>query len=125
MDKIYMMVSILPTAECVKALLAFFKENDRTRDTDRPGSREPRAAKSWTYLWAWKPLKPALYFAFITGSTWKSLKKALYNKMQIDIPGRGIAFLIPFSSIGGRKVLQYLTVGQGSRDRGGEHVEEH
>lgn len=32
--------------------------------------------------------------------------------MRIDIPGRGIAFTIPLSSIGSKKVLQYLTVGQ-------------
>ena len=32
--------------------------------------------------------------------------------MNIDIPGRGIAFLIPMSSIGGKKALNYLTVGQ-------------
>lgn len=54
----------------------------------------------------------AIYFSFVTKDTWIKLKKALYNKMRIDIPGRGIAFLIPLSSIGGKKVLQYLTVGQ-------------
>ena len=32
--------------------------------------------------------------------------------MNIAVPGRGIAFLIPLSSIGGRKTLQYLTAGQ-------------
>jgi hypothetical protein len=54
----------------------------------------------------------ALYFSFVTLDTWNHLKKILYNKMRIDIPGRGIAFTIPLSSIGGKKVLQYLTVGQ-------------
>ena len=33
-------------------------------------------------------------------------------EMQIDIPGIGIIFLIPLSSIGGRKALSYLTCGQ-------------
>ena len=32
--------------------------------------------------------------------------------MKIDIPGVGIAFLIPLSSIGGKKALNYLTCGQ-------------
>lgn len=54
----------------------------------------------------------AVYFAFVTWNTWKRLRKELYHKMHIDIPGRGIAFLIPFSSIGGKKALNYLTVGQ-------------
>lgn len=54
----------------------------------------------------------AVYFAFVTWNTWKRLRKELYHKMHIDIPGRGIAFLIPFSSIGGKKALNYLTVGR-------------
>lgn len=53
-----------------------------------------------------------LYFAFINWETWKTLKKDLYTRVRIDIPGRGIAFLIPLSSIGGKKTLQYLSVGQ-------------
>ena len=43
-----------------------------------------------------------IYFAFVTMETWKSFKKELYSKMKIDIAGRGIAFLIPMSSIGGK-----------------------
>lgn len=54
----------------------------------------------------------AIYFAFVTWGTWKNLRKELYQKMDIDIPGRGIAFLVPMSSIGGKKALHYLTVGQ-------------
>ena len=53
-----------------------------------------------------------MYFAFVTWDTWKQLKKDLYTQVKIDIPGRGIAFLIPLSSIGGKKQLQYITVGQ-------------
>lgn len=53
-----------------------------------------------------------LYFAFVTWDTWKQLKKDLYTQVKIDIPGRGIAFLIPLGSIGGKKQLQYITVGQ-------------
>ena len=32
--------------------------------------------------------------------------------MKIEIPGTGIAFTIPLSSIGGKKALSYLTVNQ-------------
>ena len=53
-----------------------------------------------------------IYFAFVTMETWKSFKKELYSKMKIDIAGRGIAFLIPMSSIGGKKALQYVTMEQ-------------
>ena len=50
--------------------------------------------------------------AFVTPDTWKIIKKELYHKVKIDIPGRGIAFLIPFSSIYGKKALHYITDGQ-------------
>lgn len=54
----------------------------------------------------------AVYFAVVSFNTWKKFQKELYSKMQIDIAGRGIAFLIPLSSIGGKKSLQYLTANQ-------------
>lgn len=54
----------------------------------------------------------SVLFHFVTDSTWKSVKRQLRMKMQIDIPGIGIAFLIPLSSIGGKKALNYLTCGQ-------------
>lgn len=54
----------------------------------------------------------SVLFHFITDSTWKDVKRQLRMKMQIDIPGIGIAFLVPLSSIGGKKALNYLTAGQ-------------
>lgn len=48
-------------------------------------------------------------FSVVAGETWRTIKKALQDQLQIDIPGTGIAFLIPLSSIGGKKPLQYLT----------------
>ena len=42
----------------------------------------------------------------------KQLRRELIIKMQIDVPGTGIAFIVPVSSIGGKKVLQYLIGGQ-------------
>ncbi len=53
-----------------------------------------------------------IYFSFVTTKTWKQVKMDLYTQMRIDIPGRGIAFLVPLSSVGGKKTLQYLTVDQ-------------
>ena len=109
MDKIYMM-GLITNRGMRERFLAFFKENHIHVTLTVLGAGTANS-EVLDYL-GLEAAEKALYFAFITGSTWKSLKKALYNKMQIDIPGRGIAFLIPFSSIGGRKVLQYLTVGQ-------------
>ncbi len=51
-------------------------------------------------------------FQVVTDTKWKELKQGLRRKMQIDVPGTGIAFIIPLSSIGGKKALNYLTCGQ-------------
>lgn len=48
----------------------------------------------------------------VSDDTWKRVKRELEDRFQIDVPGTGIAFLIPLSSVGGKKVLQFLTDGQ-------------
>ena len=54
----------------------------------------------------------SVLFHIITDSKWKEVKRQLRLKINIDIPGIGIGFLIPLSSIGGIKALNYLTAGQ-------------
>ena len=45
----------------------------------------------------------------VSDETWKKVKHDLEDKLQIDVPGTGIAFLVPVSSVGGKKVFQFLT----------------
>ena len=54
----------------------------------------------------------SVLFHIITDTKWKEVKRQLRLKMNIDIPGVGIAFLVPLSSIGGMKALSYLTAQQ-------------
>jgi len=54
----------------------------------------------------------SVLFHIVTTEKWKEVKRQFQVKMKIDIPGIGIAFLLPLSSIGGKKALNYLTVGQ-------------
>ena len=54
----------------------------------------------------------SVLFHIITDDKWKDVKRQLRLKMNIDIPGIGITFLVPLSSIGGIKALNYLTAGQ-------------
>ncbi len=49
----------------------------------------------------------------MTGREWKEIRSGLEKRLKIDIPGTGIAFVIPVSSIGGKKQLQFLTEGRG------------
>lgn len=47
-------------------------------------------------------------FNFVQQHDWMLTKKDLQRKLQIDVPGEGIAFLVPLSSIGGKRTLQFL-----------------
>ena len=51
-------------------------------------------------------------FHVLEESAWENAKKNLRHKLQIDAPGEGIAFIVPLSSIGGRKTLQFLSGNQ-------------
>lgn len=48
----------------------------------------------------------------VTGDIWKKLKKGLERNLRIDVPGTGIAFVVPLSSIGGKRELLFLTENQ-------------
>ena len=54
----------------------------------------------------------AVTLSLVTDGTWAALKRDLQSKMRIDVPGTGIAFTVPLSSIGGKRELQFLTEGQ-------------
>ena len=54
----------------------------------------------------------AVIFGIVTDEVWDYIKKGLQSKLQIDVPGTGIAFTIPLSSIGGKRELLFLTEGQ-------------
>ena len=53
-----------------------------------------------------------IFFSVITEPTWQKLQKGLQKEMKIDIPGTGIAFTVPLSSIGGKRTLAFFLDGQ-------------
>ena len=54
----------------------------------------------------------AVGMSVVTGETWIEAKQYLRKKLYIDVPDTGIAFIIPMSSIGGKRELAFLTEGQ-------------
>ena len=54
----------------------------------------------------------AVAYSVLESESWENIKKQLQKKLQIDAPGGGIAFIVPLSSIGGKKTLQYLIESQ-------------
>ena len=63
----------------------------------------------------------AVCFSVVTGDIWRKTKRVLRGTLHIDVPGSGIAFIVPMSSIGGRRELAFLTDGQ-EFQRGEESV---
>ena len=51
----------------------------------------------------------AVLLAIVTADTWQKVQRDLRRKMHIDVPGTGIAFTVPLSSIGGKRALMFLT----------------
>lgn len=54
----------------------------------------------------------AVCFSVVTGEVWAEVSRALRRELRIDVPGTGIAFTVPLSSIGGKRELAFLTAGQ-------------
>lgn len=54
----------------------------------------------------------AIACSIVTEETWTQIKTGLQRKLYIDVPGTGVAFVVPLSSVGGKKQLQFLLNGQ-------------
>ena len=54
----------------------------------------------------------AVILGMVTRDTWRVLKTGLQNRFRVDVPGTGIAFIMPLSAIGGKRELKFLTEGQ-------------
>ncbi len=54
----------------------------------------------------------AVLFSVVTDETWPAIQKGLQQNMKIFIPGTGIVFTVPLSSMGGKKQLFFLTQNQ-------------
>ena len=57
-------------------------------------------------------MEKAILCSVVTAETWQTIKADLQKKLYIDVPGTGISFIIPMSSIGGKKQMQFLLNGQ-------------
>ena len=109
MNELFIMVSILDRSKAKKFAALY----DRHHVTVRMNTlaRGTAANDILDYL-GLEDVDKIVMLSCVTRETWRQIKQALQTEMQIDIPGTGIVFIIPMSSIGGKKILQYLTVGQ-------------
>lgn len=49
----------------------------------------------------------SVFLSVVTDEMWKRLRRELIVRMKIDIPGTGIAFTVPLSSIGGKRCFSF------------------
>ncbi len=109
MDELYMMATISDRNQA-RRFLAFYREHGVTVTLITFG--KGTAASEVLDSFGLEAAKKAILFAFVTGTEWKEIKSGLQKQIKIDIPGSGIAFIIPLSSIGGKKQLEFLTEGR-------------
>ena len=106
MSKVYMMVTNT-NRSIGSRMLSFYKENELAVNLNMLGAGT--ANSDVLDYFGLEATEKAVMFAVVTREMWRKLKRGLQKKMNIDVPGTGIAFIIPFSSIGGKKALQFFT----------------
>lgn len=109
MSELYMMVTISDRNQA-RRFLSFYREYGVTVTLLTFG--RGTAVSEILDSFGLEAAEKAVLFAFVTGQEWKIIKTGLQKQIKIDIPGSGIAFTIPLSSIGGKKQLQFLTEGR-------------
>ncbi|MCI8698859.1 MAG: P-II family nitrogen regulator [Oscillospiraceae bacterium] len=109
MNELYLMVAIAPRASA-RQFLALFQRHGAAVTLSTLGQGTARS-ELLDYFGLEKTEK-AVIFSVVTRSVWRGAKAAMQRELNIDVPGTGIAFIIPLSSIGGKKPLAFLTDGQ-------------
>ena len=109
MSQLYMMVSILER-RMTKRFAAFYESVGLEVSVTTLGMGT--AASEVLDYFGLDGAEKGVMFHIVTRDRWKSVKRELRLKMSIDVPGIGIVFILPLSSVGGIKTLNYLTAGQ-------------
>ena len=109
MNEVYLMVTIADRNK-IKRYMSAYQECgiNVTFSTVGYGT----AASEMLEYFGLEESEKAVILAVVTDDTWALAKKALERRLQIDVPGTGIAFIVPMSAIGGKRALYYLTDGQ-------------
>lgn len=80
------------------------------RESDHPG--KGTAASEVMDYFGLESAEKAVILGMVTRDTWRVLKTGLQNRFRVDVPGTGIAFIMPLSAIGGKRELKFLTESQ-------------
>ena len=105
MSRLYMMVTITDRNR-KKKFEEFYKKNEHMVFFTTLG-RGTANSEMLDYF-GLEESEKVVIISVVTEETWKKLRREMIVKMQIDVPGTGIAFIVPLSSIGGEKTLHFL-----------------
>ena len=109
MSQLYLLVSIVDRRQS-KKFQAFYDKNGLSLSAVTTG--RGTAASDILDFFGLEGSEKGVLFHVVSGEMWKKLKPGLQREMKIDVPGVGIAFTIPISSVGGKKALACLLGGQ-------------
>ncbi|MCI8615167.1 P-II family nitrogen regulator [Parablautia intestinalis] len=109
MGKLYLMITIVDR-KVGRKYMELYKESGQNVMFSSLGAGT--AASDILDYMGLEATEKVVFFSMQEESSWLLVKKQLQKKMKIDAPGGGIAFLVPFSSIGGKKALQFLLESQ-------------
>jgi len=105
MGSLYLMTTIVDR-KIAKKYIDLYEANDKSVMFITLGSGTA-ANEILDYL-GLESSEKAVIFSVVDENSWLGIKKQLEKKLRIDAPGGGIAFIVPLSSIGGKKALQFL-----------------
>ena len=109
MNELYLMIAIAPRGSARQFLALFARHNVAvTLSTLGQGT----ASSQLLDYFGLEKSEKVVTFSVVTRSSWRAVKSAMQKELRIDVPGTGIAFIVPLSSIGGKKPLAFLTEGQ-------------
>lgn len=109
MSKVYMMATIL-NRDAGSGILTFYKGHNQSVILSTLGAGT--ANSEVLDYFGLEATEKVVTFSVVTMERFQELKRGLQREMNIDVPGTGIAFIVPLSSIGGKKALQFLTESQ-------------
>ncbi len=106
MSELYLMTTIIDRKQ-TKRFVSFYQQCG-VHVTLNTAGRGTAVSEMLDYFGLESSEKTVL-FSSVTDTSWKVVRRGLQRKMKIDVPGTGVAFLVPVSSIGGKRQLRFLT----------------
>ena len=106
MSRLYLMCTVMNRAR-LPEFLSLYREEGLDRNLIMLAHGTATSAVLNTF--GLENSEKAVALTIVTDAVWKTVKRGLERKIRIDVPGTGISFLVPVSSVGGRRELAYFT----------------